>query len=269
MVNVLKADGRIEPFSEQKLRSSIGRAGIPVDIQEEVEAHVKGKLYDNITTNEIYHHIIEFLGNKSIHPYIKAKYSLKQTIMQLGPTGYPFEDFVAEILKAEGYTTQVRQILQGKCITHEVDVVAQKNDQTIMVEAKFHNQPGLRTDTHVALYTKARFDDLKELHNFSLAFLVTNTKVTTDVTKYAMCCGMRIISWEYPTGASLRELIDKFHLYPITALSSINTNQKQTLLSHDIVMCKDISDHPEKLDTLFVSKEEAAKILQEAKFIVQ
>ena len=46
--------------------------------------------------------------------------------MDLGPTGYPFEDYVAEILKTEGYQTQVRQVLEGNCVSHEIDVIAQK-----------------------------------------------------------------------------------------------------------------------------------------------
>ena len=50
--------------------------------------------------------------------------------MKLGPTGYPFEDFIAKLLQADGYETKVRQILKGECITHEIDVIAEKNNKT-------------------------------------------------------------------------------------------------------------------------------------------
>src|ERR1035437_1756824 len=124
MVNVIKATGEKEPFSEDKVKISIQRAGIPKELQAQVVLHVKSKLYENIPTSEIYHHITEFLGKSA--PYGKAKYSLKQAIMDLGPTGYPFEDYISEILKQDGYTTKTRSLLSGKCVIHEIDVIAKK-----------------------------------------------------------------------------------------------------------------------------------------------
>src|SRR5664279_1454910 len=125
MFLVIKANGKKEPFNDQKVINSIRRARIPHAIQSDVLLHVKSKLYDGISTAEIYEHILEFLDN-SAHPYSRSRYSLKEAIMMLGPTGYPFEDFVAKILQAFGYETKVRQILNGKCVTHEIDVIAEK-----------------------------------------------------------------------------------------------------------------------------------------------
>ncbi len=141
MLSVIKADKTREPFSEEKVINSIKRAGIHDSIQQKVLLHIKNKLYDGIPTSEIYHHIVEFLG-QSEQPYSKSRYSLKESIMLLGPTGYPFEDFVAKLLQADGYSTKVRQILSGECVTHEIDVIASKNGRTAMIEAKFHNNPG-------------------------------------------------------------------------------------------------------------------------------
>src|SRR5437660_7060011 len=101
-MQIIKATGQTEEFSEGKLHASINRAGIPEDMHDAVVAHVKSKLYENIPTSEIYHHIKEYLGNSRL-PYARAKYSLKQAIMELGPTGYPFEDFIARIFTAQGY----------------------------------------------------------------------------------------------------------------------------------------------------------------------
>ena len=67
-----------------------------------------------------------------------------------------------------------------------------------MIEAKFHNALGTRSDVHVSLYTKARFDDVSEKYNFDQAWLVTNTKVTKDALDYALCVDMKVISWNYP-----------------------------------------------------------------------
>lgn len=271
MLQVIKATGEHEPFSQEKLEKSIIRAGIPEQLQGEVLSHVKSKLYDGITTAEVYKHILEFLGQSNM-PYARAKYSLKHAIMDLGPTGYPFEDFVADILKSQGYITTVRNTLMGRCITHEVDVVAQKNladgMQRIMVEAKFHNTPGTKTDVHVALYTKARFDDVKEKNQLTSAWIVTNTKITLDATTYALCNDVKVISWDYPNGQGLRDLVEKAKLIPITALATLSHAQKQLLLTNGVVACRDIVNNPASLSLLGLPKEKGNKILTEASMVI-
>ena len=266
MPQVIKADKTKEEFSEEKVIASIKRAGIPESLQSQVLQHVKNKLYDGISTDEIYHHISEFLGHSS-HPYSKAKYGLKESVMALGPTGYPFEDFVASLLEAIGYKAQVRQILTGKCITHEVDVIAEKNGKRSMIEAKFHNSPGTRSDVQVALYTKARFEDVREKNKLDDAWIVTNTKTTNDANAYAACVGMKVVSWNFPGGESIRDLIEKTKLFPITMLTSLSQNNKQTLLYNHIVLCKDICANSSLLDVLPLSKEEKEKTMAEVSFI--
>ena len=265
VVNVIKATGEKEPFSEDKLKLSIQRAGISNELQSQVVEHVKEKLYENIPTSEIYHHITEFLTKSS--SYSKAKYSLKQAIMDFGPTGYPFEDFVAEILKQEGYSTQLRSTLTGKCVTHEIDVLAQKENKRIMIEAKFHNASGTRTDVHVALYSKARFDDIKEKYNLSESWIVTNTKVTSDALAYALCENVRIISWSYPENGSLRDLIEKYNLHPMTVLTTLSQGQKQQLLENHIVLCKELMEKPSVLDLIDIPQDKKDEVLKEIKFI--
>lgn len=263
MVQVLKATGEKEPFSENKLVSSIKRAGIPGNLQNKVLSHVKSTLYEDIPTSEIYKHITEYLEQEG-NP-MKAKYSLKRAIMDLGPTGYPFEDYVSDILKAKGYVTQVRSILTGKCVSHEIDVIAEKQGvEKLMVEAKFHNASGIRTDVHVSLYTKARFDDLKEKYKFDKAWLFTNTKITPDALSYAMCVGMGVISWNYPERESLRNLVDQYKLYPLTILPSLSKPQIQILLENHIVLVKDICKNKDSLDLLELPKEKKHSVFDEA-----
>lgn len=265
-MQVIKATGEKEEFSEEKVLQSIKRARIPVELQPTVLNHVKEKIYENIPTSEIYNHILEFL-EKSDKPYSKSKYSLKQAIMALGPTGYPFEDYVAEILKTLGYSTEVRQVLKGTCIMHEIDVVATKENEKIMVEVKFHNGPGTRTDSQNALYTKARFDDIKQSHQFTKAWLVTNTKATIDAITYGQCVGMEVIGWSYPDGKSIRDLIENSYLTPITALSTLSQAQKAQLLEQHIVLCKDICNDPRILNLLFLKDEEKDKVMDEIHFV--
>lgn len=266
MVTVLKANGKQEPFSEEKLRQSARRAGVPKKMQDEVIEHIKNNLYENIPTSEIYHHILDYLA-KAPDSHLKARYSLKQAIMDLGPTGYPFEDYVSRILDAQGYSTTVRNIVRGKCVMHEIDVIAEKNaGQTdrLMVEAKYHNHLGISTEIHVAMYTQARFQDVQRQNGFTDVLLITNTKASTDAIAYANCMGMKIISWSYPEGGSLRELVEKFSLHPITTLTSLSIPQKQRLLEKGIVLCRDICGNESILDTLNISAEEKQKMYQEA-----
>lgn len=265
MISVIKANGIKEPFIEEKLITSIRRAHVPRNVETEALLHIKRKLYDGISTDEIYRHILEFLD--TTHPYAKSRYSLKEAIMLLGPTGYPFEDFVARILQHFGYRTKVRQILRGSCVTHEVDIIAEQNGKTCMIEAKFHNNPGLRSEIHVALYTHARFEDLRIRNSLDCAWIVTNTKTTIDANTYALCRGMKVISWNYPEGESLRDMIEQSTLHPITILTTLNQSQKEKLLENHIVLCKDIRQNASVLDILPISKEERERTLAEVAFI--
>jgi Holliday junction resolvase-like predicted endonuclease len=266
MLNVVKADGTIEPFSEEKVLASIKRAGIPHSLQSLILSDVKKKAYDNMQTWEIYHHIMESLG-KSDAPFTKSRYSLKQAIMLLGPTGYPFEDFISQVLSNHGYQTTTRQILMGRCVSHEVDVIAEKDGRRSMIEAKFHNSPGSRSDVHVAMYTHARFEDIKNRQHLDDAWIVTNTKVTIDAITYAQCVGMKILSWSYPEGESLRDMIEKSHLHPVTMLTSLAPAHKVQLLNNHVILCKDICKNHKVLDILPLTKEEKDHVIAEVRFI--
>lgn len=266
MFTVIKANGQKEPFSEEKVLHSMQRAGVPRELQPEALNHIKQTLKDNISTVEIYRHITEYLG-RSPFPFVKAKYSLKQAIMLMGPTGYPFEDYISLILSEMGYQTEVRQILMGKCVGHEIDVIAEKDGKRAIVEAKFHNNPGVRSDVHVALYTKSRFEDLKVKHTLDESWIVTNTKTTTDAIAYAECMGMRTISWSYPEVDNLRDLIEKFKLYPITSLTTLTPGQKKVMIDNHIVTCKQVQTDQKLLDRLYLTAQDKKKVLEEVKYM--
>lgn len=271
MIQVKKLSGQLEPFSEDKVLSSIKRIGIPQEQQQEVLKHVNSILFDGISSSAIHNHIAEFLA-KSSQPFLKSKYSLREAVMNLGPSGYPFEDYIAKILEALGYATQTRTVVSGTCITHEIDVIAQKQTvipTRIMIEAKFHNQMGLRTNVQIPMYTKARFDDCKEKNGFTQVWLVTNTKATIDAITYAQCIGMKIISWSYPEGEGLRDLVEKLHMYPVTSLTTLSQSYKQQLLQNDIVLCKDICEDITILNRFDLSTEQKKQIIDEVSFLCQ
>ena len=266
MIQVVKADGSIEPFSEEKLIASIKRAGIPSSLHPQVLDRVKKGLYENIPTSEIYKYIEDYLGSAKEYSS-RSKYSLKSAIMELGPTGFPFEVYIAEILKAEGYTTEVGITMTGKCVNHEVDIIAKKGNEKLMVECKFHNRPGIRSDLHVSLYTKARFDDLKEKHGFTKAMLVTNTKITLDALAYADCENLKVLSWGYPEEENIRNLIEKHKLYPVTQFAFLSLAEKQELLAKDVVLMKQICNNPEILNQITIPSNKREQIMTEAKSV--
>jgi Holliday junction resolvase len=253
-IRVLKASGEYEPFSEAKVRSALGRSGAEGELIDKIISHLSDDLYDGISTKEIYGHVFALL--RKLQSAAVSKYGLKRAIMELGPSGYPFERFVAGILEKDGYEVAVGQVVQGKCVEHEIDVIARKNDKHFMIEAKFHNQPGAKTDIQVALYTYARFLDVKQAwvglaghrQHFHQAWLVTNTKVTSMVKDYAQCVGLKVISWDYPAKGSLRYMIEKSGLHPITCLRSLRQADKSRLLEEGMVFSRDLLDR--KIDFL-------------------
>lgn len=178
--------------------------------------------------------------------------------MRLGITGYPFEKYVAEILQNQRFKTKTNQIIRGRCVTHEVDVVANNIKKQIYIECKYHNYQGKKCNVKTPLYVKARFMDIEEAYgkNLSLQFegwLITNARFTADAVQYGHCVGLHLIGWDYPTSGSLKELIEISGLYPITCISDFTKSELRRLFSKNIVLCKSINDDPSILDQLRIS----------------
>lgn len=246
-IQVIKASGEIEAFDETKLIASLRYSKIPDNIAAQAVGYVKAKLIDQTSTAQIHNHIQEYFKTNQLLG-ASLKYDLKYAIMRLGPTGYPFEKFVAKVLAAYGYLTQTGVTITGKCVNHEIDIDVTKDHEHYLVECKFHNLPGIKTDIQVALYTYARFVDVRsalellDAHHqrYHQAWLVTNTKITKDVVDYARCMDMKVISWSYPPQGNLRELIIGSGLHPITILSGLDQKQLQHLFERDVVTCADL-----------------------------
>jgi len=250
-ITIVKADGKRESFDIEKLRFSLMHSGATQEAAEEVVNHFMPELHNGMTTSEIYHHAFDIL--RKISAPVARSYSLRRAVMDLGPSGFPFEDFVAEILRAKGFTCLTRQTVLGGCVAHEVDVVAYNDKKLIMVEAKFHNELGTKSDIKVALYIKARFDDIGEnVFNYggenrkvTDSWLITNTKFSSTAIHYGVCHNMTLIGWNYPERGNLQQMIEEERLHPVTCLNSLSDSDKRTLLSHGIVLCSSIRSNPE------------------------
>ncbi|MBL7911545.1 MAG: restriction endonuclease [Bacteroidia bacterium] len=267
---VTKASGEKTQFSEKKLRMSLQRAGASEEQIKFITKEVGNKIFEGISTKEIYKLAFTLLKESSRH--LAARYHLKQALMELGPSGYPFEKYVAEILKYQGYQTKVGEIVQGQCVTHEIDVIAEKGDHCYMIECKYHNLPGIFCDVKIPLYIQSRFKDVEaqwikmaaHVTRFYQGWVFTNTKFSIDAVQYGKCVGLNLIGWDYPVKGSLREQIDTLGLYPITCLTSLTKAEKGRLLEKKIVLCKEIYNNKKLLEASGIKQSRIYTVMKEA-----
>ncbi len=275
MFSVLKQDGLTEQYSREKLRESLKMAHVAVwlidDIAHAVEKRFLGK--KDIPTEKVYEFVRIKLQKKSKRAV--PRYTVKRSLLTLGPTGFPFEQFLAKVFEAKGYKTRVGQILQGSCVTHEMDVIAWDEHELLCAEVKFHNQLKIRSDTKTALYIKARLDDLADTafnypgapKKMTQGLLITNTKFTSSALKYGVCAGIDMISFDHPKKGNLYDLIEETGLHPLTCLTELSKGYKKELLNKGVVTCKVLADEPEHLDNLKMGSQKKKRILDEVNAI--
>jgi hypothetical protein len=269
LVSVTKASGATQPFSADKLRRSLGRVTHDDQLVPLVVHEITRSLYENITTREIYKAAFALLRKYS--RTAAGRYQLKMAIMQMGPSGFPFEKYVAKLLEHEGYDTRVNQVIEGACVKHETDVIAERNDVRAMIECKYHNTPGLKCDVKVPLYIHSRFRDIEQVwkrQNGDLTYVgwvVTNTRFTGDAIRYGMCAGLRMLGWNFPVEGSLQQLIVRSGLYPITCVTTLTKAEKEKLLSLGLVLVSDLTAQP--LASMGVSPARSRKVLDECQVL--
>lgn len=246
---ILKSDGRSVPFNFGKVKATCLRAGANNKLATKVARKISEKIYPGISTRQIYQMVLDTLKIEN-QDVVGHKYRLKEAIMQMGPAGFPFENYVSIILAAYGFDIKSRRSkMQGTCITHEIDIVATSdNANKYMIECKFHNSSGIYTGIKEALYTHARFLDLKG--QFDKEMLVCNTKVSVDAITYGKCVGQEILSWRYPDGKGLEKIIEDKGLYPATILG-LNKKELQNLSENNMMLAKNLLD----LDPYQLSKQ--------------
>jgi hypothetical protein len=267
---VTKAGGEQVVFSADKLRTSMRNAGAPDDIIDAVMEELLPKLYNGISTRKIYRWAFDMLKNRSRN--LASKYKLKHAIMELGPDGFIFERFVSEILRQSGYQTKIGVIVQGKCISHEIDVLATSKSEHILVECKYHSQPGKVSDVKVPLYIRSRFEDVRsqwmiypEIQNKKISCkVITNTRFSPDAATYARCEGLELIGWDYPYGNGIKEMIDEMRLYPLTCLTSLSKGEKESLMAQGVLFCKDLTSEDKITSIIHISANRIKTILEEA-----
>ncbi len=267
---VTKASGEQVVFAPEKLLHSLRRAGAGRERAEAIVREVTEQLHAGMTTKQIYRMAHKMLRKEA--PHTAARYSLKQALLELGPSGYPFEVFIARLLEAEGMRVQIGQIREGKCVTHEVDVLGEADQRILVGECKFHNRQGLVSDVKVPLYIHSRFRDLSA--GFLSApewagrkpesWVFTNTRFTGDALQYGRCSGMHLIGWDTPFDYGLRDWVDRTGLHPLTCLTSLTRHEKNKLLDQRVVLARELLQEPVKLDIADITPGRVRGILKEA-----
>ena len=268
-----KANGEIVPFSAEKLRRSLQNAGASETAAEEVLDEILRNFKNGAPSKQVYKRAFALL--KQTDRPVAARYQLKSAIMALGPSGYPFEKFFAELLKHQAYSVRVGEVVEGRCVSHEIDVIAESDGELILVECKYHNQPGKVSDVKIPLYVRSRFIDVEEgmsANNLKKDKLIkgwvaTNTRFTEDALRYGLCQGMRMVSWDQPHQGSLKQQVDNLGLYPITCLTTLTATEKKCLLDKNVVLCQALCAQPSLLEQIGISPARREKVMDESRLL--
>lgn len=214
------------------------RAGVNHATAVKIADKVRSESHPISTTLEVYKRILRELATQD-DVALKHRYRLKESLMLLGPSGYHFESFMAKVFSEYGYKVHgTGQLHQGKCVRHEIDIVARdSNQKMVLIECKYHNFRGIFTKLKESLYTHARFMDLREV--FDSEMLVCNTKISNDAKTYAKCIGQKLLAWKYPQEEGLEKIIQEKGLYPITILP-LKSRELEEFSKNNLILVKDL-----------------------------
>jgi hypothetical protein len=273
---IRKSNGETVFFSKDTLCQSIIRAGASKSQAEKICRVVNEKIQPGMTTSFIFRDTLRHLVREDVD--IAVKYSIKRGINALGPDGFLFEKFLEALLRQDGYSTKRNQMMKGKCVTHEVDILAWKDNNYYIVEAKYRNDLHVRTHIDQVMYADARMKDIasnaknnelgtKHFHTW----IMTNTVFTDQSQKFAECASVRLTGWNYPSKDSLQKMIERTKAYPITVIPSMSEDARGKLTAHGLVLAQDLLPYTkEKLIKDFdIAPVTAARIQNEVSHLLK
>jgi hypothetical protein len=270
-ISIIKADGTVEEFDSDKLVISLRKSGAGEHTAERIARTITSALGGEVRSQDVYRRAFEMLRREA-RP-AAARYALRRALLELGPSGHPFEDFIAQLFSAEGWKVEWRKVIQGKCVMHEVDVYATrkgpKGTETLAAELKYHNDAFYKTDVKTALYVKARLDDIwncdprTQKCPIDRGMLITNTKFTSQAVEYAMCAGVELLGWSFPEEGNLYDRIIAAGIYPVTTLTTLKRAEKKLLVNQGIVTSAMLANNRQALRAIGVTAERIGGILSE------
>ena len=244
---VINSLGMKEPFSWKKISNGAERAGASKSLAKEIAAIIKREAYPGITTKEIFQRVEQILSKEC--PRGRIRFRLKEAMRRLGPSGFPFEKYIGGILMRLGFSIKLNQYVKGQCVRHEIDFLAKEEKYFLIGECKYHSLPGGRVDLKIGLIHYARFLDLKSGNSFEKIkskklkirpIIVTNTKFTSKIIKYAEGVGIDLLGWKYPELRGLEYVIESERFYPITILPSLTNNLLEIFYQQKLMLVQDL-----------------------------
>ena len=274
-MKVTKYNGELVDYNPKALKISLTKSGASSHEVEEVFEMMSKDIYDGITTQKLYE--LAFENLKKYRNSYAARYSLKKALRDLGPEGYYFEKYIKRLMESAGFKAINSQTVQGNAVTHEIDVVAQKDDRLYFCECKFRNDVDAKISVTTPMYFMSRMIDVKD-KTFTFfekdlkptkGFLVTNAYLTTDSIDWAEYYQIGMISWNYPDKMSLKYLIDSLAIYPITCLTTLTKEQHKVLMDAGCLLVKDIIAKEDYLKSLNLENHLIDQLIEEAKELIE
>jgi hypothetical protein len=269
-MKIVKHSGNIVDYNPSKLRQSLLKSGASQMTVSTILHTIEKEIYEGISTKQIYKMAFSLL--KKVSNSHAARYNLKEAVRLLGPAGFFFEKYIARLFAAEKYQTVTNFVLQGNCVSHEIDVLIKKDSEIAMVECKFHMGKDAHSDVKIPMYILSRFNDLKEKRHIiftrndivSKCWIVSNNRFTSDAIAFGKCSKLNLLCWDYPENNNLKTKNDRNHLYPVTCLTTLSLAEKDKLLVQDVILVKEIINNSECLEKIGLSPNRIKNVLKES-----
>lgn len=245
---VVKESGEKQRFSKRKFLQSMFKAGLDKKAAQEVLKKLLPEFKEGISTKKIYQKARSHIQKQSRKA--ASVYSLRRSLLLLGPDGFSFEKYMGEVFKLYGYEVDISRKLKGHCVNHEVDIVAFKEGKTLFVECKFHNRLGRKEDVKTPLYVDSRRRDLEKTYDYNEFWLVTNTEFTADALQYGECSGLVLKALGGNGSNNLFDFITEVQGLPVSCLNTLRKKDIPLLLENDYFLVKDVLNRPHILDDL-------------------
>lgn len=243
---VTKANGSKQLCNKEKIVQTCIRMGINRGIATQIEQQVERRLYEGISTQEILQIIFSLMHEHK--PAVKHLFDLKLgiSLMESKPE---FEVFVRILLKHSGFQVEPNTILRGLYGEHEVDALATKDGLTYLVEAKHHKNYHALTGLDESRIARAVIEDVADGYShrsngikIDRAMIVTNTRYSEHAIVYGGCRNILQVGWASPEGSGLRDIIEKYNLYPLSCLRGVSAQARLLLVEAGIVLIRQLME---------------------------
>ena len=263
---VIKSDGTKERFDKKKIIRTCIRARVDEKTAREIADYIEDHIKEGFSTGMIFRMIVKELEKRKHNSAFLI--GLRDSVSEIDPES--FELFIKKILEYLGYSVEWNKIIAGKCVEHQVDLIAEKDEKKTLVECKHHNNPHRFCGLEVCLQVQARLEDIldgfkekRNRYNFSQAWIFTNSKFSQHAKRYAEGKSILLTGWRYRGSMSLESLVETNKLYPITVLQ-IDPRTRKQLFDRNIIIMQDVLKNESKLSKLGLKNivEQTRKLLK-------